>query len=378
MVQSGQGDLAAILFTSGSTGAAKGVLYTHSIFRAQSLAIKEMFSLKEGDIDLAAFPLFGLFSLASGASVCFPDMNPAKPARANPKKLIRHIKDLKITCANGSPAIWKRVANFATEKKLTLPGLEKLIMFGAPVSNKLHLQYKNILVDGTTYTPYGATESLPISLVSARELFNGAMESSYQGRGTCVGHLVPEVEIKIIAPHEERLTPDNLKILPTNQIGEILVSSPFVTPGYFSNANATSLSKYYDGERLWHRMGDMGYLDDEQQLWFCGRKSHSFLLDQKRLHSTPIEGVFYQNNQIDRCALIPLTQNGEKSACLVVEETRAFDKEKIEKELLKLAKENPHTQSVSKIVFYKKFPVDPRHNIKIDREKLAKDIQERM
>ena len=105
-------DEASILFTSGSTGPAKGVRYTHRIFDAQTSAIKEMYGIEAGEIDLPCFPLFGLFTLAQGMTVVIPDMDPHKACRADPKLLLEAIRDRGCTNAFASPSLWKNMVRW--------------------------------------------------------------------------------------------------------------------------------------------------------------------------------------------------------------------------------------------------------------------------
>ena len=100
-------DEASILFTSGSTGPAKGVRYTHGVFDAQTRQIKQMYDIQAGEIDLPCFPLFGLFSLAMGMTVVVPDMDPTKPAQADPKLLMEAIEDQGVSTLFASPALLK-------------------------------------------------------------------------------------------------------------------------------------------------------------------------------------------------------------------------------------------------------------------------------
>jgi acyl-CoA synthetase (AMP-forming)/AMP-acid ligase II len=173
-------EMAAILFTSGGTGRPKGVVYTHKIYTEQTRLLQELFNLSDSEIDLPCFPLFSLFTLCMGMTSCIPDMNPSQPAKADPQKLIQNIMDNKVTFMAGSPAIWKALAYYCEKNKITLPSVKYLVMFGAPVRNELHQKFSRILPNGTTYTPYGATECLPVSKISGNN-------SGTDGRFNCAG-----------------------------------------------------------------------------------------------------------------------------------------------------------------------------------------------
>jgi olefin beta-lactone synthetase len=372
-------DLAAILFTSGGTGTPKGVEYSHHIFAKQTNMLQELFDLKPTEIDLPGFPLFSLFTISMGMTSVIPDMDPSKPAKVNPKKIIQNIIDKKTTFIAGSPAIWDKVGQYCIKKNIKLPTVKYLVMFGAPVSPKIHKMWKNILVNGTTYTPYGATECLPITCISGTQLEGYKTKENIAGAGTCVGKPVQNVNIKIIHQSDNVIesindTHDTEKY----EIGEIIVQSEVATRSYFNLPSQTKMAKIKDNENFWHRMGDLGYFDEEGNIWFCGRCSHKVMIAGE-IHS-PIqsEAIFNNDPQVKRSALIPY---GEFSAIVIEPQSllksyRLFN-HSFKNHLLKLAIQHSKTNHIKKIFFKKEFPVDIRHNIKIDRIKLKKEFQDR-
>ena len=374
-------ELAAILFTSGGTGKPKGVEYTHNIFDQQTSILQEMFSLTEKDIDLPGFPLFSLFTLAMGMSSCVPDMNPSKPASCRPEKLIRNILDTKSTFLAGSPAIWLRVGKYCKNKNIQLPSVRCLAMFGAPVSNELHEIYKEALPNGTTYTPYGATESLPVSNISGHEVLTQTANDTDNGQGTCVGMPAPHIQVKIIPISDVPiLSMEQTPTLPPMVKGEIIVSGGVVTARYHGEEKATNLAKISDQTvetGFWHRMGDIGFLDHQGRLWFCGRKSHRVETEQEALYPTPIESVFNRHPMVQRSALIGLGEYGKQIPAIVIQpnEEEIFDKRQLTHELTIFAQENDMTKKIQKIYLTETLPVDIRHNIKIDRLKLKSEAE---
>jgi acyl-CoA synthetase (AMP-forming)/AMP-acid ligase II len=212
-------DPSAILFTSGGTGIPKGVMYTHGILNAQTDALQSMFSLNENKIDLPGFPLFALFTLAMGMSSVIPEMDPTKPAKCDPKKIVKNILDHKITFVAGSPAIWERVGKYCIEKNIKLDSVEQVVMFGAPVRAEIHQMFKNILTKGDTFTPYGATECLPVALISGSEVLKHHLSNMLKGFGTCLGKAVPGVTIKIIKTTD--IPEVDLNEISAGQVGEI-------------------------------------------------------------------------------------------------------------------------------------------------------------
>lgn len=366
-------DYSAILFTSGGTGIPKGVLYTHGILNAQTDALQKMFSLDETQSDLPGFPLFALFTLAMGMTSVVPDMDPTKPAKCDPEKLVKNIRDNNITFVAGSPSIWEKVGKYCLAHKIQLPSIKQVVMFGAPVRSEIHEMYKRILVNGDTYTPYGATESLPISLISGSQILSGKADQTRSGAGTCIGQAVPGIEIKIIKASD--IPEMRLQVLGAGEIGEIIVSGLQVTPGYFDMAEENIKSKIVENGKLWHRVGDIGYLDHENNLWFLGRKTHRVKVDDSTTHySIRVEAIFNQHPEIKRTALIQILKNDRVTPALAIErldgDTRlnaAF-----KRELEALAQSSAHTRMIQDFFLHPSFPVDVRHNIKIDRSKLSR------
>lgn len=379
-------ETAAILFTSGGTGIPKGVVYTHKIFSEQTRILQELFSLNENDVDIPGFPLFSLFTIAMGMTSAIPDMDPSRPSKANPESLVKNINDTNGTFVAGSPSIWINVANYCIKNDIQLPSVKSLVMFGAPVSNELHEKFLKILPNGTTYTPYGATESLPVACISGKDVLSNTSELTKHGKGTCVGHPVPHTNVKIIKVSDSPIDNfNNIEELPPYQVGEIIVSGDVVTKQYYNMENETKKAKIYeaiesDQKTVWHRIGDMGYLDAEGRLWFCGRKTHRIESYYGTLYSVQCESIFNQHPEVKRSALIEVKYKGLKNAAIVIEnkgkKPKGILKTKFETELSMLSSKYDHTKKIKHIFYHDNFPVDVRHNIKIDRIKLRNMFKE--
>jgi len=368
---------AAILFTSGGTGIPKGVLYTHRIFNSQVEKLKEMFQLGPGQVDIPGFPLFSLFTITMGMKSAIPQMNPSRPSQVEPKKLVKNILDNKGTFLAGSPAIWERVADYCLEKKVTLPSVKQLVMFGAPVSPKLHNKLKTILINGDTFTPYGATECLPVACISGTEILGEISERINLGNGTCVGRPAPGTIVKIAPITDSPFLTAPIWKAP-GELGEICVFSETVTPEYVGMKEQTVAAKIYEnGIAIGHRMGDLGFIDPQGQIWFCGRKSHKIMRDKEVIPAVPYEATFNQIPGVERTALIGPILNGNLSLGLVVQliPREKRNSKNIEAQIFEIAKKTYPHLNLQRIYFVKNLPVDVRHNIKIDRLELKRKAE---
>ena len=378
--RAGEDELAAIIFTTGSTGPPKGVQYTHGIFSAQLGLIRDYFGIRAGDVDQPGFPLFGLFSIVLGARVVIPDMDPTRPARVDPRRFTRSIMDQEVTYSFGSPAIWNVVSRYCLEKAVTLP-LTRVLMAGAPVSGELVGRVRDILPrDATIFTPYGATECLPVAAITGDEILAETWPLSLGGAGICVGRPLPGMEIRIIRPGEGEIASwDQAVPLPPGETGEIVVRGPVVTRGYDHDPEQTRMAKIADGQTFWHRMGDVGYLDREGRLWFCGRKAHRVLTADGPLDTMPVETIFNTHPLVFRSALVGVGPACCQRPVLVVEPAgRIRDRKKFLGELRQIAGAHAVTRPVQTFLIHSSFPVDIRHNAKIFREQLAEWAERRL
>lgn len=370
--------LAAILFTSGSTGPPKGAVYSHAIFMAQAEMLRDTFGIQPGEIDLCTFPLFALFAPGLAMTAIVPEMDATRPAQVDPTKIIDAVEDFGVTNLFGSPALLNRVGLHGTTHGVKLPSLRRVISAGAPVSAAIIDRFQQLLAPGVEiFTPYGATESLPVASIGSEEILGETRHRTAKGAGVCVGRPVAGMNVRILQITDEpiaALTPD-LECA-VGEIGEITVQGPVVTRAYYNRPQATALAKIGDptGNAIFHRMGDLGYLDEKRRLWFCGRKSQRVRTDQRTLFTIPCEGVFNAHPAVYRTALVGIGPSGKATPALCVElkpEHQAADRAKVQAELLALGAAHPHTVSIRKILFHPAFPVDIRHNSKIFREKLA-------
>lgn len=372
-------DLAAIIFTTGSTGPPKGVRYEHTIFAAQRKRVRDYYGIGAGDVDQPAFPLFALISASLGACAVIPDMDPTRPARVDPGKFTASLIEYGVTYSFGSPAIWNVVSRYCLASDISLPKVKKVLMAGAPVPGELLERMRRVLPeDASIFTPYGATESLPIVSMESREILAETWPLTKKGRGTCVGRPLPGIEIRIMAITDGPVsTLDQACLLPAGEIGEILVRGDVVTRAYENNPRENELAKITEdyGRSFWHRMGDVGYVDQQGRLWFCGRKAHRVITENGPMFTICCEAIINEHPEVFRSALVGIADGRANISrpVIIVEPVAGFrgSEQRLLEEIAAMAAANPLTAGITHFLVHRDFPVDIRHNSKIFREKLA-------
>lgn len=373
---------AAIAFTSGSTGPAKGVYYRHGNFDRQVVEIRDFYGIQPGEVDVPCFPLFGLFNAAMGVTSVVPTMNPSRPAKVDPRNIVAAVNDWQATQAFGSPAIWNVVGRYCEQHKVRLPSLRRVLSAGAPVPDHvLRRMTACIHPEGEMHTPYGATEALPVASNSARQVLGETLAQTQQGAGVCVGRRFGGIEWRVIRISDDPIqTTADMQELPRGEVGEIIVRGAVVTTEYYGKAAATGAAKIQDadGNGFWHRMGDVGRLDEQDRFWFWGRMSQRVTTSAGPMFTIPCEAIFNQHPKIYRSALVGIGPRGQQTPAIVAEPLPGQmprDKEASDRliaELRELGKSKPHTAGIKTILLYKSLPVDVRHNVKINREQLAR------
>lgn len=380
-------EVAAILFTSGSTGIPKGVIYRHRHFLAQVEMLRSAFGIEAGEVNLPTFPPFALFDPALGVTSVIPDMDPTRPAQADPRKLIDAIERFGVSQMFGSPALLETLSRYGEAQGTKLGTLRRVLSAGAPVPPQVVERMQAMLpADAQIWTPYGATECLPVAIIEGREL-RATRAATEIGAGTCVGRPVPPNDVRIIAIDDAAITQwTDVRLAAAGAVGEITVAGPSTTDEYFNRPQATALAKILErlpdgSQRVVHRMGDLGYFDAEGRLWFCGRKSQRLECRNGPLYTEQVEPVFNIHPEVKRTALVGVGERGVQTPVLCVEleaSVAESSRERIEAELLNLGARFPHTAGVQRMRFHPRFPVDIRHNAKIGREKLAAWAAQRM
>jgi len=376
---------ASIIFTTGSTGPPKGVLYTHGTFHAQVERIRDRYDIHRGSRDLACFPLFGLFDAVMGVTTIIPDMDPTRPADVDPKRLIEAANQWEVDQAFGSPALWNTVVRWCEENGIerAFPTLRRVLSAGAPVPAATLEKLRTLVhPEAMIVTPYGATEALPIASIESREVISETGPAAAKGKGVCVGSRFEGVQWRVVQIDDGPIADiAETTELPVGKIGELMVTGPMVTTEYVVRADQNAMHKVRDADRVWHRMGDVGYLDSKDRFWFCGRKAHRVVSGKRTLYTVPCEAVFNAHPKVYRSALVGKGDRPNQTPVVLVE-TYPQHQPKSEREshdlleeLIDLARRNPLTRVIETIIIRDQpLPVDIRHNSKIFRERLAEEV----
>jgi acyl-CoA synthetase (AMP-forming)/AMP-acid ligase II len=389
---------AAILYTSGSTGLPKGAVYTQANFSAQLDMLAKTFNISPDEIDLPAFPLYALIDTLLGVTSVIPDINFPVPGKTDPEKVLDAIQEFNVTNMFASPVVldilvrkWSRHLHCAKRSAVQvyapqstaglldhhrkLNSLKRVITAGAPATIPLQIKFRELLDEHTDlFGIYGATETLPVAKVESREIF-AVKDKTGQGAGVCLGRPVENVNVRIISITDDPIEEWNDALtVESNIVGEITVQSAATTRGYIHREDANRLSKISNGDEIIHRMGDVGYFDEQGRLWYCGRKSHRVIINEGVLFTEQIEGIFNAHPLVYRTALVGV----KKEPVLWVELVKNDNKEKIKDELMSLARSHPQASKIKKFLFMKKFPTDVRHNSKIIREELTRLAEKRL
>jgi acyl-CoA synthetase (AMP-forming)/AMP-acid ligase II len=367
---------AAIIFTSGSTGIPKGVQYSQENFSAQLDLLQETFNISEDEIDLPAFPLYAIIDALLGVTSVIPDVTFPVPGKTDPKKVFEAIEKFKVTNMFASPVVLDILSSFALSggaffalQSKRLSSLKRVITAGAPATIPLQERFRRILDDHTDlFGIYGATESLPIAKVESKEIF-ALKEKTAFGAGICLGKPIEGVNVRVIKISDEPIEDWQESLwVDSNVIGEITVQSAATTRTYLHRQDANRSSKIKHAEEVIHRMGDVGYFDEEGRLWYCGRKSQRVKTHDDTFFTEQIEGIFNVHPSVSHTALVGV----HHEPILWVQLNRGMsNQDTIKQELIEIGQPHRQASQIKTFLFMKQFPTDVRHNSKIIREELT-------
>ena len=364
---------AMIVYTSGSTGVAKGAVAPHSYISGIILGLRRGYESVSNQGHMSPFPPFLMFNFGIGLKSVVPDMNTSQAAMVDPDRIIRQVEDLGLQYMFATPAFMERLERRATAANITLTSLRRVLWAGSAVHPSELARFKRLTPNAEIVCVYSSTEATPIAMIESGEILATAKRTE-TGGGICLGRPIPGMDVRIIAISDEPIPHwrDDLEV-GRGETGEICVRGVTVSPSYLNRPDATRLAKIPDLQdgTFFHRMGDLGYVDEEGRLWFGGRKDHRVETRRGLLLSSACEGVFDAHPSVRRSGLVGVQRGGETIAVLCVQLETGIEPEALQTELLEFAQRHSSTQAIETILFHPSLPVDTRHNSKIVREKLA-------
>ena len=363
---------AAILFTSGATGPAKGVRYRHGQLAAQRDALAATYAITGSDRLVAAFAPFALYGPALGVPTALTDCDVTTPGELTAQALDEACFELDATMAFASPAALANVVATARSHGGVYRGISSLrLVFsaGAPVPAETLHAIAALAPDASIHTPYGMTEALPVADIDLDGI--DAAEAAGDGRGVCVGPPVHGAEVCIVPMRFDAV--DGVPVaVRTGETGEILVRAPWVSDGYLGRWETERLARPGDG---WHRSGDVGHLDRDGRLWVEGRSVHVIDAAGGAITPVPVERAVERALSPDgrvtagRVAAVGVGPAGCQQLVVVVE--RKEEEPGLAGRELAAAVRAVVTDPVAAVLLSRRLPVDIRHNAKIDRTAVA-------
>jgi len=362
-------DTALITFTTGSSGKPKGANRTHRFLFSQHKALKNVLPYENNEIDLPVFPIFALNNLASGITTLIPNINLASPSEIDGKLLTQQILSQKTFSTTLSPSLFIKVSDYCIENNIKLDELSRVVTGGAPISRENVINFKKIAPNAKILILYGSTEVEPIAHIEGDDM----LLASHKDIGVNVGKIDGELKYKIL-----KITKDPIEITDTNwndlildqkQVGELVVSGNHVCKEYYNDKEAFKKAKIKDLEgNIWHRTGDVGFIDEDGFFWFVGRVHNVIYRNNTPIYPLQAELALKNIEGVTQSAFLGLQDHilGEKTVAVISlkDSSAPINTDDIKKLLL------DKNITVDEVKIVDSIPMDPRHHSKVEYNKL--------
>ncbi|MEU8897579.1 fatty acid CoA ligase family protein [Nocardia sp. NPDC048505] len=371
-------DVLVIGFTTGSTGPAKAVELTHGNLAAMVEQVHTARGEIAPDTSLITLPLVGILDLLLGSRCVLPPLIPSKVGSTDPAHVVDAIQRFGVRTMFASPAVLIPLLRHLRERPTELGTLASIFSGGAPVPDWCIAGLREVLrADAQVFAGYGSTEALPMSTIESRELLDGLVDRAHRGDGTCIGRPSDRIRARLVA-----ITDDPLptwaavesragELEGSRGIGELVVAGPNVSTHYYWPEQANRAGKIADGDTVWHRTGDLAWIDDAGRIWFCGRKSQRVRTADGPMFTVQVEQIFNTLPGVARTALVGVGEPGAQRPVLCAELAEGAEAAAVVAELRGRAAEFELAKPIADFLVHPGFPVDIRHNAKIGREQLA-------
>ncbi len=360
-------DVAAVVFTSGSTGPSKGVVYSHGQLEAQRDALTKLYDITTDDRLVAAFAPFALYGPAIGISSVVPDMDVAAPGTLTARALGDAAVAADATMVFASPAALANVVRTATEltaeHRAAFSAVRLLLSAGAPVRPSLLRAAAELFPNATAHTPYGMTECLPVASISL-----AGIDAAVGGDGVCVGFPLVDVDVQIRVLDALGRATGELTGEP-GLVGEVVVRAPHARSGYDRLWHTEFAASQPDG---WHSTGDVGHLDELGQLWIGGRVSHVISTPDGPVTPVRIEQAIEGLEGVASAAVVGVGPPGLQRIVAVIQPVSApRSPRSAALDIVDAVRAAVVGVDISAVFEVPALPVDRRHNSKIDRTRVA-------
>lgn len=378
---------ALITFTTGSTGTPKGANRTHRFLSAQHHALNHVIPYEAKDIDLPAFPIFSLNNLATGVTTILPGLNLAAPSDLDPVILANQIINEDVNCSTLSPSMLVGLTNYCLSQNIKLSKIKRLVTGGAPISRDNVEEFYKVAPQAELWILYGSTEAEPMAHIEGRYMMKDKKNADAEivEEGVNVGHISDDIDYKFIRLIDGpvSLTSEGWKSIevPKGEVGEFICTGDHVCKDYYNNRPAFTATKIQDTDgRVFHRTGDLGYIDSEKNLWIVGRTNNAIERGGKYYFPVKSEIILKRLDFTYCCAFFGLPDGklGQKT-CVAIElashiEKESFSFEKAKTDIRRIFEKNK--TPLDEIFFVKSIPMDPRHHSKVEYIVLKKNLNE--
>jgi len=366
-----------VFSTSNEVDVPKPIILTHKMLNATMSLMESVLNLCSESLLLSTFPFFMILSPALGLRQIIPSLNSIQSPKIDPRMIIESIWDHGITHLLMTPTQLMVLENFLRDAGIFLHSIQRILSWGeaypAEELQKFHYFVNN---SSQVFPVYGIAEAPLVTTLGSHEIVSETQIKTERGFGLCQGKIITDMDMKIIEVSDRPIDnwSDDLMIEGSN-IGELVVKGEAVSNKYANSVKADALTKIPDGKNMWHRTGDVGWIDSNGYFWFCGRKKDRIIISEdETLYTIPCEAVFMRHQRVHRCIIVGVGPVPYQTPVLIIELAPGDSGKYISTlthELMDLAQAYPHTGNIKNILFRKRFPVHPIFHQKINRKQLT-------